>query len=186
MDISGLVTVAVAVVAGGSALLGAWLTSFGTHRQVRQQWKLQQIEKWRETRSHRLEELYYKIDHWRQSVRDIVETHEDALAKRLTRSDAIARLKSLHAEPDWDVSRVNQLVDVYAPDLKGRVTGMLINRRMIISHSRSWIEKAATVYPAIEGEFEAIEEAMKHITKRLAQEIRRVQAVGRVRIEPAS
>jgi hypothetical protein len=174
---SGIITVAVAAIAGGSAILGAWLTSFAAYRSTRQQWELQQIEKRRRTESDRLEELYYAIDRWYRGVRHTIETHEDVLAGRITRDNAIARLESLHAEPYMDLSRVNQLLDVYVEDLKFFVDEMLDARRVIKFYSREWIQNEADVYLLIEGEKKRIEQALAHVTGRLSKRIREAMAL---------
>lgn len=184
MDISGLVTVAVAIIAGGSALLGAWLTTYATNRQARELWKLQQAEKWRETSSHRLEELYHKIDQWSLGIREIAETHLDVQAGRLSRDEARSRIMALPSDGNWDPSRVNQLLDVYAPDLKILVEDMRVRRRNIISYSREWIEEDADVDLAIEVELRAVDKALADIREHLSQEIREVQAVGQTKIGP--
>ncbi len=55
---------------------------------------------------------------------------------------------------------------------------MIDARAAIQFYSRHWIEDEADVFPQIEGERRRIEQALKHVTSRLAAEIRKAQAIS--------
>lgn len=161
-----------AFIAGGFALLGAWLNNRQNFQRQKQLFDQESQKESRKHLSEKGEELYVLLSKWSKAV-STYQLNLMRIAKGVLTKEQVNEM-TLKLEIDYDPNRMSCLLNIYFPDLVPEFVIVDKARSRAVKIGHAYDHKKITAEACLDGVDEAaslFDQSMEHLLNELTKDI---------------